>query len=85
MPASPEAVELLAECREQLRELADTAHSRETPPELQQLAEHAVACGVAELAGESLPEPTTELPTRPILAKDLLITVDLVLRALNAQ
>ena len=84
MPASSEATEQLATCRLQLQTLADETHDAETPAELQQQAEHAIACGIAQLAGEEAPEPVSVPPTRPILAKDLLITVDLVHRALVA-
>lgn len=47
--------------------------------------ENAIAAGVASLAGEPPPEPSTIEPQRPILAKDLRITTDLVLRALETH
>jgi len=76
---------MLGFCGKRLRELADEGHEQVTPPIDQQAAEYAVAVGIAELAGEPRPGEPTELPERPILAKDLLITVDLVLRSLIAQ
>ena len=54
--------------------LADAAH--------QLAVENAVAAGIAALAGEAEPTPNDEASTRPVLAKDLLMTADLVRRAL---
>ncbi len=46
--------------------------------------ENAIAAGVAVLASEPLPSLATEPSARPILARDLAITADLVARAIKA-
>ena len=51
--------------------------------DLQLRAENAVARGIAVLAGEAAPLPATDASGRQILARDLLITLDLVARALK--
>ena len=81
-PAS--ATELLRSSKEVLRQLADANHDQQVPASDQRVAEHAIAVGIAELAGEPRPADVDEDPTRPILARDMLITVDLVLRAIDA-
>ena len=47
--------------------------------------ENAIALGVAALASEAAPAESTEPPTRSILARDLRMTTDLVLRALQSH
>jgi hypothetical protein len=55
------------------------------PPADQLAIENTIAAGIAELAGEAAPAPTIGEPQRRIMAKDLRMTTDLVLRALEAQ
>ena len=65
-----------------LQERAKEQGEEPVDPEDQLAVENAVAAGVAVLAGEPAPAPSHKLPTRAILTKDLLITADLVRRAL---
>ncbi len=86
MPAS--SVEPLSQLREWCTHLdvliASDAKGLVSPAE--QLAiENTIAAGIAVLAGEVAPTPTTDEPQRSIMAKDLRMTTDLVLRALQAR
>ena len=55
------------------------------PPADQLAIENTIAAGFAVLAGEVTPTPTTDEPERSIMAKDLRMTTDLVLRALQSH
>jgi len=83
--SSTPANKALERCEATLRAVVDSDADAIVEPPDQLAAENAVAAGIAELAGETPPEPSSELPTRPILARDLLITVDLVRRALHGH
>lgn len=77
------AVADLERCAAQLRSVIEQTPGAVAESADQLAAENAVAAGVAVLASEDPPEPATESSDRPTLAKDLLITVDLVLRSLK--
>ena len=80
--SSGTAIRALDGWRRSLRELIAVDPEVAVEPAEQLAVENAIAAGIAVLAGEPDPEPATEPSGRPILAKDLLITTDLVLRAL---
>lgn len=67
-----------------LRELSANDPDVLVEPGEQLAIENAIAAGVAILAGEPLPPPA-EPSGRSILARDLAITTDLVVRAMRAH
>lgn len=83
---SPEAVldELDAGSR-RLRSLAAADREAVVEPEDQLRIENAIAAGVAALAGEPMPSADAEPSGRPILARDLTITAELVARAMRTH
>jgi len=83
--SSVESIKQLEQGRERLDALLAKDPDVLVPPADQQGLEHAIAVGVAVLAGEDAPAVGVEPSTRQILAKDLRITTDLVLRALRAH
>ena len=83
--SSVDSIAELEQARGHLDELLANDPDMVLPLDDQQQIEHAIAVGVATLAGEEAPTPGHEAPTRNVLAKDLRITTDLVLRALQAQ
>ena len=83
--SSPEPLPELLRWRTHLDTLIETDDGLVTPADDQLSIENAIAAGIAVLAGEATPVPSTVEPQRPILAKDLRITTDLVLRALEAH
>lgn len=83
--SSPEPLPELLRWRTHLDTLIETDDDLVTPADDQLSIENAIAAGIAELAGELTPDSSTVEPQRPILAKDLRITTDLVLRALEAH
>lgn len=83
--SSEDAISELVRCAARLQTVATDNPESFADPELQLAAENAVAAGVAWLADEPVPTASTEPPVRPILAKDLLLTVDLVHRSLQAH
>lgn len=83
--SSPEPLPELLRWRTHLDMLIETDDDLVTPADDQLSIENAIAAGIAELAGEPTPDSSTVEPQRPILAKDLRITTDLVLRALEAH
>ena len=78
-------VEQLTAWRTHLDSLISTDADVVVPGAQQLEIENAIAGAVAELAGEPEPAPATGEPQRSILAKDLRITTDLVLRALQTH
>ena len=83
--SSPEPLPELLRWRTHLDTLIETDDGLVTPADDQLSIENAIAAGIAVLAGEPMPDSLTVEPQRPILAKDLRITTDLVLRALEAH
>ena len=83
--SSPEPRTELLRWRTQLDKLIAADDNLIVATDVQLAIENAITAGVASLAGEPMPEASTVEPQRPILAKDLRITTDLVLRALEAH
>ena len=83
--SSVEPKTLLREWCAQLDALIASDAKGLVPPADQLAIENTIAAGIAELAGEAAPAPTLGEPQRRIMAKDLRMTTDLVLRALEAQ
>jgi hypothetical protein len=83
--SSPEPLPELLRWRTHLDTLIETDDGLVTPTDDQLAIENAIAAGIAVLAGEPAPDSSAVEPQRPILAKDLRITTDLVLRALEAH
>lgn len=83
--SSPEPLTELLRWRTHLDTLIATDDGVMASPSDQLAVENAIAAGVASLAGEPPPDPLTVEPERSILAKDLRITTDLVLRALETH
>lgn len=81
--SSVEPVQQLVQWRTQLDGLVSADENALVPPADQLGIENTIAAGIAVLAGEAMPTPSTNEPTRAILARDLRITADLVLRALQ--
>ena len=75
----------LERCSGALQTAIKAAPDSVASPDDQRDAENAVAAGIALLASEDAPEPATQASSRETLAADLVITVDLVLRAVRAQ
>ncbi len=84
-PSSEPVIDQLEAWADQLKALISADADTVVDPIGQLAVENAIAAGVSILAGESLPEPSVEQTGRPILARDLVITTDLVLRALRAH
>ena len=81
--SSDAAIDALDGWRRSLRQLVAADSEAVVAPVDQLAVENAIAAAIAVLASEPDPDPATEPSGRSILAKDLLITTDLVLRALE--
>lgn len=81
--SSATLVRTLRESADRLRALAAADPEHVVAAEQQLEVENAIAAGVAMLASEPPPQPVTESSGRPILARDLAMTADLVARALR--
>lgn len=75
----------LTESSRRLRQLAATDPDAVVEPDEQLRVEAAIAAGVAVLAGEPIPLEGPEPSGRPILARDLTITAELVARAMSSH
>lgn len=83
--SSEESVNQLTEWRTHLDTLVGEDPDAEVPPKEQAAIERSIAIGIAVLAGEPAPADASQEAVRPILARDLRITTDVVLRALEAH
>jgi len=84
-PSPIDAATALTKWREHLDAIVTADPEAMVAPDDQLAIEDAIAVGVSVLAGETSPPEAATSSERRILARDLRITTDLVLRALQAH